>query len=161
MGDAGHIVPPELGSSFHEYDRVLRQNLALRRVHGPLPGEADRPPTGLTLAVLQEENQRLRTSLEKRGLEPPHVTEGAVQPTTMIPHARRHVAVDDPKICPQCGDHRKKSATCRCGYSWAGGLRRGGGSPRGRMPWDAWLAWGTGAIAVLVGLFWLLQPLIR
>ncbi|MBI5501043.1 MAG: hypothetical protein HY907_12430 [Deltaproteobacteria bacterium] len=160
MPDAGHIVPPELGSSFHEYDRVLRQNLALRRVHGPLPGEADRPATGLTLAALQEENQRLRAGLEKRGLELPHVTEGAVQPTTMTPHARRHVPIDDPQVCPQCGD-RKRGSDCRCGYSWARGLRRGGGSPPGRLPWDAWLAWGVGTVVVLKCAFWLLQPLFR
>ena len=160
MSDTGHIVPPDLGSSFHEYDRVLRQNLALRRVHGPLEGEGDRPATGLSLAALQEENQRMRAALEKRGIEPPRVTEGVVQPATLVAHGRRHVPVDDPKICPQCGDW-KIGHTCRCGYGWARGLRRGGEKRRARLPWDSRMAWGGGTIAVLLGLLWLLQPLFR
>jgi hypothetical protein len=160
MGDSGHIVPPELGTSFHEYDRVLRQNLALRRVHGPLPGGSERPPTGLTLAQLQEENQRLRAGLERRGIEPPRVMEGAVQPTTLVEHARRHIPVADDKICPQCGERRVRWV-CRCGYSWARGLRRGGDRGGVAVAWDRIVAWSLGPLAVLLGLFWLLQPLFR
>ncbi len=159
MGDTGHIIPPNLEGSFHEFDRVLRQNLALRRVHGPLDGDADRPPTGVTLARLQEENQRMRAALERRGIEPPRVTEGAVQPATLVAHPRRHVPVADPKVCPQCGDVRR-GRVCRCGYSWAKRLPRGGAG--GKVPtWDASLAWLGGAVVVLAGLLWALQPLFR
>jgi len=159
MGDSGHIIPPNLESSFHEFDRVLRQNLSLRRVHGPLEGDADRSPTGVTLARLHEENQRMRAALERRGIEPPRVTEGAVQPATLVAHPRRHVPVDDPKVCPQCGDlHRGR--VCRCGYAWSKGLRRGGTG--GRVPiWDANFAWAAGTALVLAGLFWALQPFFR
>jgi len=159
MGDTGHIIPPNLESSFHEFDRVLRQNLALRRVHGPLDADADRPPTGVTLARLQEENQRMRAALERRGIEPPRVTEGAVQPATLVSHPRRHIPVEDPKVCPQCGDVRR-SRVCRCGYAWSNRLRRGGaGGPPRKL--DADLAWTLGALLVLAGLLWALQPLFR
>ncbi|MBN1772554.1 MAG: hypothetical protein JXB32_14890, partial [Deltaproteobacteria bacterium] len=77
MGDTGHLIPPTLESSFHEYDRQLRLNLALRRAHGPLPGDEERAPTGATPAQLSEENQKLRAALKRRGLEAPKVTEGA------------------------------------------------------------------------------------
>jgi hypothetical protein len=160
MGATGHIVPPELGNSFHEYDRVLRQNLALRRVHGPLDGDAGRPPTGAPLTVLREENERMRVALEKRSLEAPRVSEGAVQPTTMLDRPRRHIPVPDAKVCPQCGELRAKSV-CRCGYSWAPRLRRGGIRTGGFPTWDSALGWLAGGLGMLVVLFWLLQPILR
>ena len=160
MGDTGRISPPDLGNGFHEYDRVLRLNLALRRVHGPLDSDATRPATGVALAALQDENQRLRAALEQRGVEVPRVTEGAVQPSTLVEHPRRQIPVDDPEVCPQCGDVRKESF-CRCGYSWKKRLRKGGAAP-GRDPlWDKAVTWVFGGIAVLVGLLWLLQPFLR
>jgi hypothetical protein len=163
MGDMGHLVPPNLENSFHEYDRHLRLNLALRRAHGPLPGDEGRPPTGATAAQLADENQKLRAALERRGLEVPKVREGAVQPTTLLAEPRRHIPVFDPKVCPQCGALRK-GRVCRCGYTWMLGLRRGGARSRlARHPprWDAGLAWGLGSIAALAGLLWLLQPFFR
>lgn len=165
MGDMGHLIPPNLEGSFHEYDRQLRLNLALRRVHGPLPEDAGRAPTGLPLAQLLEENQKLRAALERRGLEAPKVTEGAVQPTTLLADPRRHIPVIDAKVCPLCGAlRRKQQRVCRCGYGWARGLRRGGA--RRRLPdagrgWDYWLTWGLGSVAALAGLLWLLQPFFR
>ena len=159
MAHTGHIIPPNLEGSFHEFDRVLRQNLALRRVHGPLEGDADRPPTGVTLARLQDENQRMRATLERRGIEPPRVTEGAVQPATLIVHPRRHVPVGDPKVCPLCGDLRR-GGVCRCGYSWSKRLRRAGGGET-TPHWDFSFAWTAGALLALAGLLWALQPLFR
>jgi hypothetical protein len=165
MGDMGHLIPPNLENSFHEYDRQLRLNLALRRAHGPLPGDEGRSPTGASLAQLTEENQKLRAALERRGLEVPRVTEGAVQPTTLLAEPRRHIPGTDPKICPLCGLLRKKEQrVCRCGYSWVRGLRRGGARRRLAHEdprWDFWLAWGLGSVAALAGLLWLLQPFFR
>ena len=163
MGDMGHLIPPNLEGSFHEYDRQLRLNLVLRRVHGPLPGDEGRPPTGVTAAQLAEENQRLRAALERRGFEVPKVSEGAVQPTTLLAEPRRHIPVSDPKVCPLCGALRKGNV-CRCGYAWLRGLRRGGVRrrlPAGGPRWDYWLAWGFGSVAALAGLLWLLQPFFR
>ena len=165
MGETGHLIPPNLESSVHEYDRQQRLNLALRRVHGPLPGDEGRPPTGASLAQLIEENQKLRAALERRGVEVPRVSEGAVQPTTLLAEPRRHIPVSDPKICPLCGAVRKgERRVCRCGYTWMRGLRRGGARRRPSDPgprWDYWLAWGLGSIGALVALLWLLQPLFR
>lgn len=164
MGETGHLIPPNLESSFHEYDRQLRLNLALRRVHGPLPGDEARPPTGLPLAQLVEENQKLRAALERRGVTVPKVSEGAVQPTTLLPVPRRHIPVSDPKVCPLCGALWKGwQSVCRCGYAWMGGLRRGGARrfSESEPRWDVGLAWAVGSLAVLTGLLWLLQPLFR
>ncbi len=163
MGDMGQLIPPKLESSFHDYDRQLRLNLALRRAHGPLPGDEGRAPTGVPQAQLAEENQKLRASLQRRGLEVPKVSEGAVQPTTLLAEPRRHVPVFDPKVCPLCGALRK-GQVCRCGHTWMRGLRRGGARrrlPDGGPRWDYWLAWGFGSVAALAGLFWLLQPFFR
>jgi hypothetical protein len=160
MGDTGRISPPDLGNGFHEYDRVLRLNLALRRVHGPLDSDAARPATGIAFAALQDENQRMRAALEQRGGDVPRVTEGAVQPSTLVEHPRRQIPVDDPGVCPLCGDVRQRSV-CRCGYSWKKRLRKGGAAP-GRDPrWDRTVAWFFGSLGALVGLFWLLQPFFR
>jgi hypothetical protein len=176
MRGRGHVVQPNLESEFHAYDRLLRENLALRRLHGPLDGDEARPPTGLPRAALAEENARLREALARRGVRPPSVAEGPVQPTEALAEPRRHVPVGDPTACPVCGEPAT-SRVCRCGFVRPKRSARRPYAeppplpvPRPSLPppvpqrplrWDLVLAWLVGVPVVLAGALWLLQPILR
>lgn len=181
MPGTGRIAPMDLESDFHNYDRVLRQNLALRAVHGPLDTDAGRPPTGVPATRLADENARMRAALERRGAPIPRAPEGAVQPTSLLVRPRWHIPADDPKVCPSCGD-RARGRVCGCGQILQGGpaprprwwSRVGAGGEHGRttLPdpttpyrprrrWDYALAWVAGTAAVVMLAIWFLQPVFR
>lgn len=181
MARVARIAPLDLENGFHAYDRVLRENLALRKVHGPLDGDADRPPTGAPPGVLVAQNARMREALERRGVPIPRVHEGSVQPTSLLASPRWHIPADDPEVCSSCGA-RSRERVCGCGRILRGGpaprpgwwYRHFGSAATGRstMPdpwapfrpavrWDVAIAWLAGVPIVLVCLFWLLQPAFR
>jgi len=181
MPGVARIVPPDLESPFHAYDRALRQNLALRRARESSGLSAASAPSGAPLAAVTEENARMRAAIEKAGLPVPRVSEGAVQPTALIDPPRWHIPADDPKVCPTCGE-RSAGRVCRCGHiladgpaptpGWwyrhvAGGVRARTTLPDPRSPfrpevrWDRLLAWTLGIPAFLVGILWFLQPALQ
>jgi hypothetical protein len=164
MGSHGYLDPPNTESEFHRFDRLERENRALRALHGPLDTDAGRPPTGVPARRLREENDRIRAALAKRGVSLPEVPAGSVQPTDRLPDARRHLLDEEAAAaaCIQCGRPRSPRV-CACGYVF---------SPAGRAPvrmiedppdpsWDRFLAGLAVVPAVLAGLLWLLQPLFR